>query len=325
MKTKSFLAGIVLSVLTCTSMSVALAQTPATFTDVPSTHPNYEAIMGLKEKGIIGGYPDGTFKPEQVVNRVEALKIILLGSDIAVPNATGTGGFTDTEANGWYAKYILKAELLAIVQGYPDGTFKPEQTVNLVENLKMLLLANNIDLSSLQVPTDPYADTPKTEWYAKYVQYAKDHNFIDADPQDKVYPAQGMTRAKLAETMYRLIYMNEHDLDWYPPPHLRDGGGPEEPAVVMDISIEDFAFKKSSLTVGKGWTVRWTNKDSVVHTVTSDDGDFDSGSMSEGETFQYTFNEEGTYNYHCTPHPNMKGTIIVKPANQVPTVEIPTA
>lgn len=311
---------MVLSIMALLPMSAAMAQTPTNFSDVPSSHPHHEAIMGLKEKGIIGGYEDGSFKPDQVVNRVEALKIILLGSMIDVPDANGTGNFKDTQADGWYAKYILKALILSIIEGYSDGTFKPEQTVNLVENLKMLLVANKIDIGSIQVPTDPYADTPKTEWYAKYIQYAKDHNLIDADPNDKVFPAQGMTRAKLAETMYRLIYMNEHELDWYPPPHLRDGGG-DDNEVVLDVSIEDFAYSKSSMTIGKGWTVRWTNKDSVVHTVSSDTGMFfESGNMDPGETYEYTFTEEGTYPYHCKPHPDMKGTIIVKPANEIPTV-----
>jgi len=188
------------------------------FSDVPSSYPNYVAIMYFKNSGILQGYPDGTFKPDQQINRVEALKIILLGSDITLTQIVGTGGFKDTDASAWYAKYIMNGVQLGIIQGYPDGTFKPGQTVNLVENLKMLLMAQNVDVSRIVVVQNPYVDAFLNQWYAKFVQYAKDKNLIDADSQNKIYPAQGMTRAKLVEALYRLTYVKEHELSSYSPP-----------------------------------------------------------------------------------------------------------
>ena len=295
----------------------ALAVASANFSDVPASHPNYVAIMALKERGIIAGYPDGTFKPDQAVNRVEALKIILLGSNINVPDASGDGGFKDTQSNAWYAKYILKAQILTIVQGYPDGSFKPEQTVNLAENLKLLLKTAQIDVSKLSANEDPYADVPKTEWYAKYAQYAKDHNLIDADSSNKIYPAQGMTRAKLAEMMYRLAYINEHGLDKYAPPVTPTQQTQE---TYMEVSISNFTFTPADMTIGTGSKVRWTNKDSTAHTIASDDSVFESTTLGQDESFTFTFDKVGVYKYHCSIHPYMTGTITVKPANEVPTI-----
>lgn len=80
----------------------------------------------------------------------------------------------------------------------------------------------------------------------------------------------------------------------------------------FEVEIEDFAYVPGTLTIKVGTTVTWTNKDTVRHTVTSDNGLFDSGLFGKGETFSFTFTEAGTYTYHCTPHPNMKGTIIVE-------------
>lgn len=78
------------------------------------------------------------------------------------------------------------------------------------------------------------------------------------------------------------------------------------------VTISDFAFSPASITVKKGTTVTWTNQDSVAHTVTSDSGNMlDSPLFSEGETFSFTFNQTGTFTYHCTPHPQMKGTVVV--------------
>jgi len=77
------------------------------------------------------------------------------------------------------------------------------------------------------------------------------------------------------------------------------------------VSIESFSFKPNSLTISTGITVTWINNDNVDHTVTAE-GIFDSGVLDKGETFEYTFNESGTYNYTCTIHPSMSGTIIVQ-------------
>ncbi len=78
------------------------------------------------------------------------------------------------------------------------------------------------------------------------------------------------------------------------------------------VSIEYMSFSTSSVTIKKGTTVTWTNKDLVAHTVTSDEGDFlSSSSLARGDSYTKTFNETGTFAYHCTPHPFMKAKVIV--------------
>lgn len=78
------------------------------------------------------------------------------------------------------------------------------------------------------------------------------------------------------------------------------------------ISMKGLAFNPSALTISKGANVTWTNDDSTTHTVTSDTGAFDSGNFSPGNSFTHQFNETGTFPYHCTIHPSMKGTITVQ-------------
>ena len=80
----------------------------------------------------------------------------------------------------------------------------------------------------------------------------------------------------------------------------------------IQVAIQDFAFQPATLTVKSGMTVTWTNMDNVTHTVTADDGAWDSGNLSQGQTFSRTFDMAGTYQYHCTPHQaKMAGTIVV--------------
>ena len=78
------------------------------------------------------------------------------------------------------------------------------------------------------------------------------------------------------------------------------------------INIENYDYKPKTLEIKKGDIVIWMNKDSVRHTVTSDNGnELDSKLLADGETYSHTFNNVGEFNYHCKPHPYMKGVIMV--------------
>jgi len=82
--------------------------------------------------------------------------------------------------------------------------------------------------------------------------------------------------------------------------------------VRLSVSIANFAFSPSTISVKAGTTVTWTNKDSVPHTATSDTGAFDSGTLLQGKSFSFTFKTAGTFSYHCSVHPMMKATVTVK-------------
>jgi plastocyanin len=78
------------------------------------------------------------------------------------------------------------------------------------------------------------------------------------------------------------------------------------------VAVEGFAFVPSTLEVLSGTEVTWTNRDPTTHTVTAEDGSFDSGPLDQGGTFAMTFNEPGTVAYFCSIHPTMKGTVTVQ-------------
>jgi len=83
------------------------------------------------------------------------------------------------------------------------------------------------------------------------------------------------------------------------------------------VYIKGMAFTPATLTVVAGTTVKWTNKDGVAHTVTSDTGVFDSGNVAANGTYSYMFMTAGTYTYTCLIHPTMKGKIIVTAASSM--------
>ena len=78
------------------------------------------------------------------------------------------------------------------------------------------------------------------------------------------------------------------------------------------VGIEDFTFSPGDVTAAVGETISWTNPDSAPHTATLDDGACDTGNIAQGATAGLVFDAAGTYPYHCTIHPNMKGTITIQ-------------
>jgi plastocyanin len=77
------------------------------------------------------------------------------------------------------------------------------------------------------------------------------------------------------------------------------------------VGITDFAFSPATLTVPIGATVTWTNHDAEPHTVAANDGSFHSPGMDTDATYSYTFTKDGTFEYICSIHPMMRGTVVV--------------
>ena len=102
----------------------------------------------------------------------------------------------------------------------------------------------------------------------------------------------------------------------------RQGGGalPAQPqtdtvaatGATRAAAVIDFGFQPARIEVPAGTTVTWTNRGQVTHTVTANDRSFDTGDIDSGGKASLTFTRPGTYPYHCTPHPFMKGVVVVK-------------
>src|SRR5215212_707133 len=93
----------------------------------------------------------------------------------------------------------------------------------------------------------------------------------------------------------------------------------------VEVQVVDFAFEPGTVTVPVGATVIWTNTGSRSHTVTADDGSFDSGRLDPGEQFSQTFDQPGTFPYHCGFHSQMQGSIVVTEAQAAGGATTPEA
>jgi len=96
-------------------------------------------------------------------------------------------------------------------------------------------------------------------------------------------------------------------------------------AATTVVTIVDFNFQPSSVTVGVGDTVTWTNNGPSTHTSTSDNGVWDSGNLSVNQSFSHTFDTAGTFGYHCTIHPFMTASVTVSSSSNTGAPSITSA
>ncbi|MFH1284632.1 MAG: septal ring lytic transglycosylase RlpA family protein [Candidatus Peregrinibacteria bacterium] len=205
---------IQLLLIPITIQIIATANIAFGFTDVESGDTHYVAISYLDENGIINGYDDGTFRPQEKISRAEALKMLTLASGLFSENEmqeieTDTPPFTDTPASDWYTPYLEAAKDKGIISGYEDGTFKPENTINLAETLKIFISSfEELDYPAL-TEDNLFVDTPLTDWYAIYVAFAKGKGLLNISAVNEIFPNQEMTRGYMAEIIYRMLKSDE--------------------------------------------------------------------------------------------------------------------
>jgi len=125
---------------------------------------------------------------------------LLLARGISVQDLLNQGRFWDVLEGQWYVKYVMTAAQKGIINGYPDGSFKPANTVNTAEFLKMLTLTfglqENLSYS--------YTDVPSSAWFAKYAGTAEKYGLFP-NRSEKLYPAQELTREEVAVAIYQYL------------------------------------------------------------------------------------------------------------------------
>lgn len=200
----------------------------AGYFDVSKNDPYCKAIEYVKSRGIFDGYPDGSFRPYQGINRAETTKVVLRGFSYPLLEADGTNlGFWDVDPAAWYMPYLRTAIYYGnIIQGYPDGSFQPARIVNRVELLKIFLKSAKVALP--QCTYQPYPDTPlqvDTEWYMDFVCYSKMHQLMDTDYYNNFNPAKPITRGDVAMLFYNFHHRGlsgeyHYDYDYSERPYV---------------------------------------------------------------------------------------------------------
>ncbi|WP_229106762.1 InlB B-repeat-containing protein [Paenibacillus sp. 1001270B_150601_E10] len=127
------------------------------FSDVKSGVWYTDAINKLASMGILKGYDDGSFKPNQTLTRAELAAITARFFEL---NTASSKGFTDVPASHWASAYIASNTSNGWIDGYPDGTFKPSKAITRAESVKMInrMLDRRMDESKLEQYRNAYTD-----------------------------------------------------------------------------------------------------------------------------------------------------------------------
>lgn len=204
---------------------------PGTFTDVPGTHPNYTAVEYLHELGVLNGYADHTFRPDNEITRAEIIKLMVWMKK-GVFNPEEISSYDDCfddvrHAGEWYERYVCYAKDQKWVQGYADHTFKPNSGATRLEAIKMMLNAffggeeNILKLTSKEqstlMPSDSY---DSATWYYGFLQYALAKSLLDERHETfvgagvyKYYGNNAITRKEMAEMLFRLMTSTDYEIE----------------------------------------------------------------------------------------------------------------
>lgn len=134
---------LALGILLSIAIPTVSAADTLSFSDVPSDYTYYSAITNLTAEGIINGFEDGTFKPEDPVTRAQFTKIICYALNVGSIkySEADRAKFPDVDPNHWAIDNITTAKNSGIINGYDDGTFKPENSVLYEQAVKMAVCA----------------------------------------------------------------------------------------------------------------------------------------------------------------------------------------
>lgn len=176
------------------------------FPDVQIQNWQYKSVEYLNAKKIIKGYPDGTFKPEKNVNRVEALKLILAATEKNLQTENTQNPFPDVPSESWFFPYVSYASAQNIVKGDAQtGLFSPAREVNKAEFLKMLLLAFDIDPLKFSTSEIEINDVSESDWFAPYLKFAVKFEIIKKDDQGNGNPGKILNRGETAQIIFNIL------------------------------------------------------------------------------------------------------------------------
>lgn len=180
----------------------------ALFSDVNSSHWAYAAIKDLNTRKVLGGYPDGKFRPERVVTRAEFAKIMVLAAGLTPKDVTATS-FSDIKPDDWYTPYIEAAK--DYLSGYtlpngqliydPEAPALREDIAVAVVKLKGYDKTRYVDLSIIQAM---FTDYNSISNYAKnYVALAVENKLVSGFPDETFRAQSPITRAEAAAMLWR--------------------------------------------------------------------------------------------------------------------------
>ena len=178
----------------------------STFSDIDSIA-GREYIEKFAESGFINGYEDGTFQPNNYITRAEISQILA--------NFNITLSFEETEfsdTDGWYKEAITKASENGFINGYEDGTFKPNNNITRYEMIKIVsMLVRNEDYDKVNLPYSDISSIPK--WVLNHVNNLYASGVIDYYDNNTINGKEYITRSEAVIMLAKAFEVSDYDMN----------------------------------------------------------------------------------------------------------------
>jgi len=175
------------------------------YPDVPSTYWAFNVIIELGEKGIITGYPDGSFKPDSSITRAEFVAI--LGRALGWEERPGNPAFSDAaEIPDWARGYILTAVDKGVIGGYEDNSFRANRPITRLEIVIIIVRALGLGDGAAKSGTLSFSDAADIpDWAVDDIVIAVEQGIATGKPGNVFVPNDNATRAEAASLIARML------------------------------------------------------------------------------------------------------------------------
>jgi hypothetical protein len=183
---------------------------PQRFSDVPHSNVFFNDIMDLNDRGVVGGYQDGTYRPNNWATRAQLVKIVVLGFGFPLENPPNPS-FTDVPPSHPFYIYIETAVRHGLIGGYGDGTFRPDFNVTRGQITKIVIQATGYALKNPSTPT--FIDTPNNHTFYQHIETASAHGIIGGYGDRTFRPDAPATRGQIAKIVNVATYIAPSSLE----------------------------------------------------------------------------------------------------------------
>lgn len=201
------------------------------FTDLNKSYWAYESIKKLSDSGVINGYPDGNFRPDGYITRAELVK--LTNIVFSYTSQLESSNLTDIKPHEWYYDYVLAAQSAGYINGYEDGSFRPDSFVTRQELCKILDVINGF----IELPFNKSIADKVDPWAEGYVKRVISNRIMSLDEKNNFRAIEKATRAEVCDALAKFILVLEPNNPDIPPISGGGGIGNEVPSVDDNLKL----------------------------------------------------------------------------------------
>lgn len=172
------------------------------FSDVEDSpaHHYFEAVMKYSARGMMSGYPDDTFRPNESITRQDAAKLLSMVLELDTKNVRDPG-FKDVSQSSPYYGYIVALVQAGIITGYEDNTFRPEESLTRAQMSKILSIG--FDLKDDPTTCLPFTDINQNQWHMEFVRALYANEITTGTSPSTFSPNTPVTRGQMASFVLR--------------------------------------------------------------------------------------------------------------------------